>query len=264
MNTPEMLMPSQVAPDTELLGAYLPVPGFGVLPVNAFVIKATEPVLVDTGLAAVGEDFMGALRSAIAPEDIRWIWMTHMDVDHIGNLAAVLEAAPRARVVTTFVGMAKMGLNGLPVERAYLLNPGQHLDVGDRQLHTVSPPTFDAPETTGLYDARSQTLFSSDCFGALMEAPAATAMDIDAAQLRDGALTWATIDAPWLHMLDPARFDERLKDIQKIGANTVLSSHLPPAKGMTETLLGNLRDARTAPAFAGPDQAALEQLMAVA
>ncbi len=249
---------SRVAPDTESLGAYLPVAGFGVLPVNAYLIRAAEPVLVDTGLGGLREGFLRALRSAIDPGDIRWIWITHMDPDPIGNLEAVLAEAPEARVVTTYVGMAKMGLHGLPVERAWLLNPGQRLDAGDRQLHALAPPTFDAPETTGLYDARSRTLLSSDCFGALLDAPAETAMDIESARLREGGVTSATIDAPWLHMIDRARFDERLEGVRKIGTETVLSSHLPPAVGMADTLLDHLADACTAPGFVGPNQTGLE------
>lgn len=38
--------------DTHVLPTYYPVPGFGILPVNAFVLKAKEPVLVDAGLLA--------------------------------------------------------------------------------------------------------------------------------------------------------------------------------------------------------------------
>lgn len=49
-----------------------------------------------------------------------------------------------------------------------------------------------------------------------------------------------------IHRLDPA---------------TILSSHLPPAAGMTDTLLGHLGAALAAPPFVGPDQAALERLM---
>lgn len=37
-------------------------------------------------------------------------------------------------MITTFLGMGKMGLHGLPVERVHLLNPGQRLAVGDREL----------------------------------------------------------------------------------------------------------------------------------
>jgi hypothetical protein len=43
----------------------------------------------------------------------------------------------------------------------------------------------------------------------------------------------------------------------------VLSSHLPPAQGSsTERLLGALAAVPDAPAFVGPDQAALEQMLA--
>ena len=43
----------------------------------------------------------------------------------------------------------------------------------------------------------------------------------------------------------------------------VLSSHLPAAAGdMTERLLASLRPRPTAQPFVGPDQAALEQMLA--
>ena len=43
----------------------------------------------------------------------------------------------------------------------------------------------------------------------------------------------------------------------------VLSSHLPAAPGaMTERLLASLAEAPDAPPFVGPDQAALEQMLA--
>jgi hypothetical protein len=56
----------------------------------------------------------------------------------------------------------------LPMDRVYLINPGQTIDVGDRTLTVVRPPAFDNPITTGLRDERSGIFFSSDCFGALL------------------------------------------------------------------------------------------------
>lgn len=38
--------PHQTMPDIEVLPSYFPIPGMGFLPVNAFVIKAREPVKV--------------------------------------------------------------------------------------------------------------------------------------------------------------------------------------------------------------------------
>jgi flavorubredoxin len=56
----------------------------------------------------------------------------------------------------------------VPLDRVYLLNPGRSLDVGDRTLTAFRPPLYDSPATVGFYDDRSQTCFSSDCFGAPM------------------------------------------------------------------------------------------------
>ena len=262
MDAPVMTETRTVAPDTVALSAWLPVPGYGILPVNAFVIRGPEPVLVDTGLATLREPFMAALRAAIDPAELRWIWITHMDPDHLGNLETVLAEAPAARVVTTYLGMGKMGLHGLPVERAFLLNPGQRLAIGERELVALVPPSFDAPETTGLFDTRSRALFSADAFGALMQEPADSADAIPPAALRDGMVTWATVDAPWLGLVDGARLDATLERIRRLDPALVLSGHLPPAAGMTDTLLRHLAAAQTAPPFEGPDHRALERLMA--
>lgn len=262
MNQPTMLESRKVAADISSIVSYLPVPGYGVLPVNAFVIHAEQPVLVDTGLASLGDDFMRELRSVINPEELRWIWITHADMDHLGNYQAVLAAAPHARVVTSYIGMAKMSLHGLPIDRVFLLNPGQQLSVGDRRLLAVKPPTYDAPETTGLFDPKSSSLISADSFGALLEKPFETAAEISQNALREGCTLWSTIDAPWLGMIDPDKFGKTLLEIDNLNASTLLSSHLPAADNMTKDLLAILAEAYKAPAFVGPDQQALENMMA--
>jgi flavorubredoxin len=262
MENPAMFDNLRVTPDTEALVSWMPVPGLGALPVQSFVIRATQPVLVDTGLAGLGEDFMSSLRSAIDPEELRWIWLTHTDADHVGNLERILAEAPRARIVTTYLGMGKLGMLGHPVDRAYLLNPGQSLDVGDRSLICLRPPSFDAPETTGLFDTRSKIYYSSDSFGAVMAAPAIDAAEIAPEELGEGLRLWTTVDSHWLHLVSESRLAESLDEVRSLGPSCILGSHLPPAYGMTETLLGHLEEARTRPGFVGPDQAALEQMMA--
>ncbi len=263
MDKPIMLESRSVAPDTEAIISYAPIPGYGILPVNAFLINGEQPILVDTGLASLSDAFMQNLRSLIPLEDIRWLWLTHTDADHVGSIRQILSEASNARLVTTFLGIGKLGLQQIqaPMERVYLLNPGQSLDVGDRSLTAVKPPTFDAPETTGFYDTKTQVLFSADCFGALMKEPAYSASDIAPSDLRDNLTTWATIDAPWLHVVDEAKFGKSLDVVRKFDPKVILSSHLPPATGMTEILLEHLASVYSAPPFVGPDQAALEQMM---
>jgi glyoxylase-like metal-dependent hydrolase (beta-lactamase superfamily II) len=265
---PELLkiVPRRVAPETECLTSHIPVPGLGILPVNAFVIRAAEPVVVDTGVVAQGEAFLEGLGRALDLEDVRWIWLTHTDADHTGCLDALLLAAPRARLVTTYLGMGKLGLRApVPPERVHLLNPGQRLSVGDRDLVAVRPPTFDAPETTGLFDTRTRALFTADCFGALLSEPAQSATEVGASDLAEGLVTWTGVDAPWISSLTDRAFGEGVERIRGLEPASILSGHLPPAPGeMVPALVESLERARSAEPFVGPDQAALRAMLEAA
>lgn len=259
---PPIFETAAVAADTTALSTIVPVGDLGLLNVNAFVIHADEPVLVDTGPAALREPFLAALGRTIDPADIRHVWMSHMDADHLGNLQAVLDLAPRARVLTNFLGMAKLGLLGHDTSRVTLLEPGRAVDLGDRRLVPLKPPYYDAPETTGFFDTRSRVLFTADAFGALVEAPAAEAAAIDPAALRDGMLRWAALDAPWLATADPRTFGGILRAIERLDPSAIISGHLPVARGMTRLLAANLNDALAGGTFAVPDHDTFERLIA--
>jgi glyoxylase-like metal-dependent hydrolase (beta-lactamase superfamily II) len=255
--------PYEISPDVDVIPVYLPVPGMGVLPAHSFVIHAQEPVLVDTGPGGAGPEYHRALSEVIDPADIRWLWLTHTDPDHVGALAWILEAAPEAQVVTTFLAVAKLSMHlPVPLERCHFANPGETVHVGDRNLLAVAPPSFDAPETTALYDGRTRTLFSADAFGAVASAPAAFAGDVDGAELTEGMILWSTIDSPWLHSVDRDRYRASLASIDRLQPEVVLSSHLPPAVGMADALLRIVDRVPDADPWVGPDQAALEAILA--
>ncbi len=249
--------------DIEVLTSNFPVPGFGLVPVNAFVIKGSEPILVDTGAVVTSREFMPALRSVIDPGDLKWLWLTHTDFDHMGCLHQLLDENPQLRVITTFLGVGILSLsNPLPMDRVTLVNPGEKITVGNRTLTGVRPPVFDNPSTTGFYDDKTGVLFSSDCFGALLQEVPQIATDLSDSDLRDGQIFWATLDSPWLHKVDRTAFAGELDTISKMAPTMILSSHLPPAPGhMTKRLLASLADAPGARPFVGPNQAALEEML---
>ncbi len=257
--------PVRVAPETFVFPSYVPLPGLGILPVNAFLIRARQPILIDTGLMATRADFVARLEGLVEPEELRWVYLTHADPDHVGAIDDVLAAAPNARVVTTYLGMGKMGLHRpLPQDRAYFLNPGQELDLGDRKLRAARPPVYDAPETTALFDPKTRAFFAADCFGTLMHAPAETAADLEPEDLREGMVTWASVDAPWLEHIDPGAFDAAIASVTSLGPQHVLSAHLPPAENLADRLAECLRSARGVEPFVGPDQAAFEAMLQAA
>jgi hypothetical protein len=256
----------RVNDDVTVLNDHAEVPGLGFLPVNAFVLHAEQPLVVDTGLGLPDRGFLNAMASVVDPEDVRWVWLTHPDRDHTGALFELLEAAPRARVITTFVGVGIMSTEcPLPMDRVYLLNPGQSLDLGDRTITGVRPPLFDNAATVGFFDNSSGTFFSSDCFGAPMPtAEAAGASDVgilSADELASRQRLWTSVDSPWVHTADPVRFGATLDPIRSFDPSLILSTHLPPAAGRTESMLATASTAPGTEPFVGPDQAALEQLL---
>jgi glyoxylase-like metal-dependent hydrolase (beta-lactamase superfamily II) len=259
--------PFAAAPDTHLIPTYWPVPNVGVIPMNAFVIRAAEPVLVDTGTGALTDEFVDALASIVRPGDLRWIWLTHEDRDHTGSLHRLLELAPRATVVTTFMAVGRMlPERPFPLDRLRLINPGETLNVGDRNLLTLRPPLFDSPATVGFLDDRSGLLFSSDCFGAPLptadEAAAHRADQLDPDTLAAAQTAWATVDSPWVTMVDPAALGHALDRVRAAQPRAVLSSHLPPIHGCTDRVLDTLAMAPSADPVPGVTQAELEVLLA--
>jgi len=259
---PTARRPYAVGDGITVVPAYLPVPGMGVLPANSFVVDGPEPLLVDTGPGGAEEGFRAALRSILDPADLRWIWLTHTDPDHVGSLQWVLDQAPAARLITTYLAVGKLGMQmAVPMDRLYWVNPGTTIEVNGRTLRAVRPPSFDAPETTAFYDHSAGTLFSADSFGALLQRPVAEAADVHPDDLRDGLTLWSTIDSPWLTHTDRASFGRTVDELRGLGARRVLSAHLPPAEGITDRLVDLLSTVPGSTPWVGPDQAALEQLL---
>ena len=259
-NLPTVL-PRQVTGDWTVLPSWLPIETMGGVLVNSFLLKGPEPVLVDTGLGTLGQDYMEGLASEIDLDDLRWIWLSHTDPDHAGNLAHVLDAAPNAKVVTNFLGRGKMQLAGFDISRVEVLGPGAVFEAGGRRLTPVRPPYYDAPETMGFFDAVDRAFFAVDAFGALLSGPADDLGAVSDEALRDGMVGWSAIDAPWLSGMDQGRLGAMLAALDRLAPDIVLSGHLPVARG-TSRLTGIVAGAYTGRPMGRHDPLAIEQVEA--
>lgn len=257
--------PTEVAPDTFLVPTYAPEPSGALISAHTLLIRGAEPVIVDTGCSLAREGWLANLWSVVEPADVRWIFLSHDDHDHIGNLEPVLELCPQATLVANWSITSRLGGDvPLPLPRMRWLDGGDSFDAGDRTLHLVRPPLFDSPATRGLFDERTGVLWAVDSFGALVQGPVVEAEEADA-DLYD-----ATFDAlnawntPWLEWLDPARFAEHVRRSAELPVTAVASAHGPVLRG--ERIAAAFE--RTAglaaqPVPPTPGQAMLDEVLAV-
>ncbi len=84
------LTPTEIAPETFLIHDHQ---GEGIAPLvvalNSLVIRAAEPVVIDTGMAENREQYLDDVFSLVEPTDVRWVFISHDDVDHTGNVNAL-------------------------------------------------------------------------------------------------------------------------------------------------------------------------------
>ncbi len=247
--------PYQPAPDVHVLPSSLPFPGVGVFTINAYVLLAEEPVLIDTGIAVDGEEFIEALSSVIDPAALRWVWLTHDDADHTGSVQRVLELAPNARLATPAFSALRMATWWpVPLERVHAIRPGDQLHVGDRTLVAIRPPLYDNPMSTGIFDGATGALFSVDSFGAIIPEATQDAAEIPQDVLTGGMVGWATSDSPWAHVVDRQQFSQVLEDVRRLQPSRIFSSHLPAATGTSlDRFLQLLEAVPDAEPFMSPD-----------
>ena len=258
---------TQITSDITALTSTIEIPMLGVLPINSFLIKGSEPILVDTGITPERDEFLAALEKLIDPADLRWIWLTHADRDHTGSITDLLERAPNARVVTTFVTLGLMGVGNQPIppERAYVVRHGTRVPVGSTELIALRPPLFDNPGTAGFFDPSTRVLFSSDFLGGLMPSHEQAGSDDVASVATDeliaGQLLWGSADAPWVHTMDEGKLADALDEFRRFDAEVVLSTHLPPIRGTVDQHLKTISMLPSSPPTETPDQAMLEAAM---
>ena len=258
--------PHLVAADIYLVPTLAAEPSGAFVAANTMVIRGDEPVLVDTGCSLVRDTWIDNTFSVVAPEDVRWVFLSHDDHDHIGNLDAVLELCPQATLVANWSITSRLaGDLTLPVERMRWLDAGDSLDVGDRTLQLVRPPLFDSPATRGLYDPKTRVLWGVDTFGALVQGAVLEADDADPTLYEQSFVAMNQWNTPWLEWVDPQRFAHHIEQTSSLALDAVVSAHGPVLRGdkithafaMTAALAGR-------PPLPTPGQSMLDQLLAFA
>lgn len=260
--------PQRIAEDTFLIPNLVPAePGTFVF-VNTLVILAEEPVVVDTGAPLHREQWLDAVSQVVDPTDVRWVFLSHDDGDHLGNMHAILDRAPNAKVVANFFSNERAALEpdrALPIGRQVWLEEGTSFEAGDRRLHLFRPPIFDGPTTRGLYDERTGVMWAVDSFAALTTGAVCDAADLPP-DLFDASFTlFNSMISPWHQWLDRRLYRRHVDAIEAIGASTIASAHGPVLRGeFIADAFDRVRAMAGRPIVPPPGQETLDALVAQA
>jgi flavorubredoxin len=231
---------------------------------NSLVILGRQPIIVDTGTVSNREDWLNDVFGLVDPKDVRWVFLSHDDHDHTGNLSEVLEMCPNATLVTTWFQLERLaGDYSFPMDRMRWVGDGEAFDAGDRLLAAIRPPIFDSPTTRGLYDSKSRVYWASDCFASPMQTPVENVAELDRAFWAEGFKTFASAVSPWHTMLDQAKYNRAIDRIADLDLNAVVSAHTPIVTGQRiKEGFELLRTMPSLPEARLPGQAELEAILA--
>lgn len=222
--------PLEVARDTFLIRAITPSVGGTWTNLNSMVIRAAEPVVVDTGMVTDREQWFEDVFDLVAPDEIRWIFVTHNDTDHSGNMVEALERCPNAMLVTSPGESYRSHASfGIPRERMRLVENELPFAVGDRVLRPIRPPVYDSPYTRGIFDETSGVYYASDAFCAPMpDRPVDWVSEIEPDAWSQGMASFAhAVLCPWVALVDKALFRAEVDRIAKLEPRAILSAHSP-------------------------------------
>jgi flavorubredoxin len=257
--------PSKIAKDTFLIHQVQEALGQPLFVyINSMVILGREPVIVDTGSPANRRQWFEDVFSLVAPEDVRWIFISHDDVDHTGNLDEALSACPHAQLVCNWAMVERYSnCFDFPLRRCRWVMDGESFDVGDRTLLALRPPAYDSPTTRGLYDPTTRVYWAVDSFATALPDPSAGVGDLDPLFWREALAMFALgAVSPWISLVDTDKYGEYVGRTQGLDIATIASCHSPVIEGpFIEQAFARFRELPSLEPMSLPGQSVLDQII---
>jgi len=258
--------PVKIAADTHVIQQVQPALGQPLFVyINSMVILGQEPMIVDTGTPANRKQWLSDVFSLVEPEDVRWIFLSHDDVDHTGNLDQAMNACPNAKLVCNWA-MVERHTNcfNFPIERCRWVMHDESIDIGDRTLHAVRPPVYDSPTTRGLFDPKTGVYWGVDTFATPLPDPHIPIADLDPEFWGFGMMLFAYgAVSPWLAVADHDKFGLSVDTVQNLDITTIAGCHTPVIEGpFIPKVFDMIRGLPLMDPPRLPDQSVLDQIIA--
>jgi flavorubredoxin len=132
---------------------------------NAYLVVGEKVALVDTVKAPFFEEMMGRIREIMTPEQIDYLIVNHVEMDHSGSLPLFKKALPKVEVLCSprAEGELKLHYGGeIPLK---VVKTGDKLELGGKTLTFVEVPMVHWPDSMVTYIKEDKTLLPNDAFG---------------------------------------------------------------------------------------------------
>jgi glyoxylase-like metal-dependent hydrolase (beta-lactamase superfamily II) len=156
-----------------------------------YLLMGERPALVETGPALqAGVVAEGIVNAGVAPEDLGWIVLSHIHLDHGGGVGELVRTFPNATVVVHPFGARHLvdperllassarvygelmdtvygGLTPVEASRIKAVEDGEIIDLGGRRVELLHSPGH-ARHHIGTFDLDTGALFAGDAVGVLL------------------------------------------------------------------------------------------------
>ena len=132
---------------------------------NAYLIMDEKIVLVDTVKHYMFHEMLSRIREIVDPSKIDIIVSNHVEMDHSGSIPKLLELCPNATIVTSVQGEAGLKRHFKEDWNFQVMNSGDTLKIGKRNLHFVHVPMVHWPDSMVTYIPEDKVLLPNDAFG---------------------------------------------------------------------------------------------------
>ena len=134
---------------------------------NSYVILDDKTAIMDTVDKRGMKDWENNLLNALDGRNADYVIIQHMEPDHAGSLARLIELFPEITVVgnaKTFV-MINQFFENINIKNSLTVKEGDTLNLGTHTLTFVMAPMVHWPEVMVTYESSEKVLFSADGFG---------------------------------------------------------------------------------------------------
>ena len=134
---------------------------------NSYVILDDKTAIMDTVDKRGMKDWENNLLNALDGRNADYVIIQHMQPDHAGSLARLIELFPEITVVgnaKTFV-MINQFFENINIKNSLTVKEGDTLNLGSHTLTFVMAPMVHWPEVMVTYESSEKVLFSADGFG---------------------------------------------------------------------------------------------------